>query len=252
MKERFNKILNKIKFLNYKINPTLLASSLAFYLLLTIAPFIVIICNLLIQLGFISNSTTLFSTNNFFNSIILIINLLWSSSSLTNDLLLISDVIYYHIEYRSRWKLRITAFFLTLLFLVIVIFLIGIINYFGYLKIILPSNYRFILNLLLFIFPFLFVATFIGIVYKYIIPVKIALKKTLKAAFIITSLLFIVTIFYQNVVIIIFSKNYQNIYGPFASIIFFLIWLYVSCYIFLIGISLLLLKDEYKPLTNNI
>lgn len=97
-----------------KINPTVLASSFAFYLLLTIIPLVILILNLLANLELIEVEEGLNLGNNFINILIFIFNLLWSSSKLTNNLLVISDVIYYNIEYRPRLKLRIISIILTI------------------------------------------------------------------------------------------------------------------------------------------
>ena len=134
----------------------------------------------------------------------------------------------------------------------IALLLIIITIYISYLKTTITLPYRFILNIIQFICPFLFIITFIGIVYKYIIPVKIAFKKTLKTSASITALIFLITIIYQQVLIKISSNHYQNMYGIFAGSISFLIWLYIICYIFLMGIAIILLKEEYKTLTNDI
>ena len=48
MLERIKQLLKKISYLNAKINPTVLASSFAFYLLLTIIPLVILILNFLI------------------------------------------------------------------------------------------------------------------------------------------------------------------------------------------------------------
>ena len=115
MLERIKQLLKKISYLNAKINPTVLASSFAFYLLLTIIPLVILILNLLANLKLIEVEEGLNLGNNFINILIFIFNLLWSSSKLTNNLLVISDVIYYNVEYRPRLKLRIISIILTCL-----------------------------------------------------------------------------------------------------------------------------------------
>lgn len=82
------------------------ASSFAFYLLLTIIPLVILILNLLANLELIEVEEGLNLGNNFINILIFIFNLLWSSSKLTNNLLVISDVIYY--KYRISSTIKIT------------------------------------------------------------------------------------------------------------------------------------------------
>ena len=85
MLERIKQLLKKISYLNAKINPTVLASSFAFYLLLTIIPLVILILNLLANLELIEVEEGLNLGNNFINILIFIFNLLWSSSKLTNN-----------------------------------------------------------------------------------------------------------------------------------------------------------------------
>ena len=229
MLERIKQLLKKISYLNAKINPTVLASSFAFYLLLTIIPLVILILNLLANLELIEVEEGLNLGNNFINILIFIFNLLWSSSKLTNNLLVISDVIYYNVEYRPRLKLRI---------------IVGM--YLGYIKTKISANYTILLNIIQFFCPFVFITLFIAIIYKYVIPVKITVRQTLKSSSIITSIIFILTILYQNIINKIMISKYINIYGSLASIVTSLIWLYLNCYIFLVGIAILLFKDEYK------
>jgi ribonuclease BN len=246
MLERIKQLLKKLSYLNAKINPTILASSFAFYLLLTIIPFLVLVLNLLANLRLIEVKGNFNFGNNFINILIFIFNLLWSSSKLTNNLLVISDVIYYNVEYRPRLKLRITSIILTILFIFIGILMIIVGMYLGYLKTKILPSYTILLNIIQFICPFVFIALFIAIIYKYVIPVKITIKQTLKSSSIITSIIFILTILYQNIISKIMINKYINVYGSLASIITSLIWLYLNCYIFLVGIAILLFKDEYK------
>ena len=246
MLERIKQLLKKISYLNAKINPTVLASSFAFYLLLTIIPLVILILNLLANLELIEVEEGLNLGNNFINILIFIFNLLWSSSKLTNNLLVISDVIYYNVEYRPRLKLRIISIILTILFIFIGILMIIVGMYLGYIKTKISANYTILLNIIQFFCPFVFITLFIAIIYKYVIPVKISVRQTLKSSSIITSIIFILTILYQNIINKIMISKYINIYGSLASIVTSLIWLYLNCYIFLVGIAILLFKDEYK------
>ena len=242
MLERIKQLLKKISYLNAKINPTVLASSFAFYLLLTIIPLVILILNLLANLKLIEVEEGLNLGNNFINILIFIFNLLWSSSKLTNNLLVISDVIYYNVEYRPRLKLRIISIILTILFIFIGILMIIVGMYLGYIKTKISANYTILLNIIQFFCPFVFITLFIAIIYKYVIPVKITVRQTLKSS----SIIFILTILYQNIINKIMISKYINIYGSLASIVTSLIWLYLNCYIFLVGIAILLFKDEYK------
>ena len=150
MLERIKQLLKKISYLNAKINPTVLASSFAFYLLLTIIPLVILILNLLANLELIEVEEGLNLGNNFINILIFIFNLLWSSSKLTNNLLVISDVIYYNVEYRPRLKLRIISIILTILFIFIGILMIIVGMYLGYIKTKISANYTILLNIIQF------------------------------------------------------------------------------------------------------
>ena len=72
--------------------------------------------------------------------------------------------------------------------------------YLGYIKTKISANYTILLNIIQFFCPFVFITLFIAIIYKYVIPVKITVRQTLKSSSIITSIIFILTILYQNII----------------------------------------------------
>ncbi len=242
MIDSIKQLFKKISYLNAKINPTILASSFAFYLLLSIIPLLYLIFNILIHLDLVETKIDLNLKNQLFHIIIFTINLLWTSSKLTHHLLIIADEIYYNIKYRPRLKLRIISIILTILFLFVAIIMIVAVMYLGYVKTRLASPYFIIVNILQFICPFIFITLYIAIIYKYIIPIKITIKKTFKSAIIITSILFILSILYQNIINQMMVNKYMFVYGNLSTIITLLVWLYLNCYIFLVGIAMLLFK----------
>ena len=239
-----NKIMafgKELTFFNQKINLDLLTSSFTFYLLLGIFPLMLLINNILIKLKLINGNDYL-ASKNIFIGLILIINLIWTSSKLTNNLLKITTLIYFKKIAKSSFKRRIMAVILTIIFLLVATILIIMMLYLGYLKTKISPIGHFLINLGQFIAPFIFLVILISIIYKYLIPIKIKLKKTLIVSLIITTLLFLITIIYQN----FFSINltYHNLYHLVTNFITFLIWLYLVCYLFLNGIIILFITNN--------
>ncbi len=247
MKERIINLYKKIKYLNYKINPSILASSISFYIIITIIPILMLLYSILYKLNLIDIKID-YLPNNFTNIIIFMCSLIWSSSKLINNLMLVSDEIYYYKEARSKIKLRIFALIATTVLIMIIIAMICIILYISYIKSIINIKYIILYELLEYMCMLVFISILIGIIYKYIIPIKISIMDTLKSSIIITIILFLMTNIYQNVLWEIILVKYANIYGSFASIILTFIWLYYNSYIFIIGIGILIFKKMYNNL----
>lgn len=246
------KIYNNIVYLNKKINPNLLASSFAFYLILTLIPLVELICLILSKLDisiFYSNNmmeTTIVTT------IIFIINILFTSSKLVHNLSIISEEIYYNLERKSRFKLRLRSLLLTIILIILILIMVVLLIYVSYLKIVVLNKYYFLLNVCQYILTYIFISLFIAVVYKMITPIKTKIKNTFNVSVIITTLLYIVSIIYQKVIRTILIKNYEQLYGSFAGTITTILFLYVASYIFIVGICFLLYQKEYKTRSYNI
>lgn len=249
--KKISKVIKEIMYLNNKINPSILASSLTFYLIISIIPLFILINNVLIELDIIStNQKTIFSSN-IMPVLLLIISLIWSSSKLINNLLVISDIIYFDIQNRSKLNLRIGSIILTILFLLLVVSFITLFIYVSYLKVRL-AKFIVIINLIQFILLYVFIIILIAFIYKYVIPVKVKFVKMLKISSVITIILFITTTIYQKILKTFLINKLTYLYLDYTSIIITCFWIYFNCYIFLIGISIDFLENRYKKDVNSI
>ena len=78
------------------------------------------------------------------------------------------------------------------------------------------------------------------------IPIPIRFQETLPTSLVTSFFIYILLRLYQEIVYGYFLTKYQTVYGNFASTISFLVWLYLTCYIFLMGMVYLFVKNKYK------
>lgn len=245
IKTKIVQIYKNILYLNKKINPSLLASSITFYLILTLIPLMELIYLLLSSLEVIDNYSKIYNPT-FTTTIIFIINLLITSSKLVHNLAVVTDEVYFNVKDRSRLMLRIRSFFLTIVFLTLILIMIVSVIYIGYLKTTFFIEYGFIINLFQFFLTHVFISLFLSVLYKMITPVKMRINETFIPSVVISLIIYVLVVLYQNVIRGILINKYEIIYGSFASIITTLVFLYIASYIFIIGICFLLYKKEYK------
>lgn len=245
MKKQFKWLIKQIKILNYYLNPSVFASSIAFYIIVTIIPILKILNNALFHLELITKVVNL--PNSFLANLFIIMSLIWSSSKLVNNLLLISYKVYSYNQFFSKIKIRIKSIIFTIILLIIIILMICIILYFSYLQTVI--DHLIYLEMIQYLLIFLFVVSLLSIIYKYIIPLNISFKDIFKASSVITIIYFLTTILYQNILFDIFVKKYLNIYGSFASLILTFIWLYYNSYLFIIGMMILFYEKMYNKIS---
>lgn len=245
MKEKIKKVIKEIIYLNAKINPSILASSFTFYLVISIIPLFILISNILVELEIITTVTKTVFSNNFINVIILLIGLIWSSSRVIHNLLVISDLIYFDKVHRPRIKLRIRSIIYTIVFSLIIVTVITSFVYITYLKVKF-IEFIILIDVLQFFVLFGLIIFMIALIYKYIIPTKVILKDAILISSIITIFLFISTIIYQRIVKSIILVSLYDLYLDYTSLIVTLFWLYFNCYIFLVGIGFIFIKNKYK------
>lgn len=239
--------IKQIQYLNQKMKLSVFSASLVFYLLLTIIPFGEMIQYIMWKLGIQEGEGTLFLfTNGLIPSILLFIQLIWVASKLLHTLHLIADLMYYDVKERSHLKLRILSFVYMIGILVVTILLILILFYVSHIKYTFPFGIRFILSFIEFLFPFVWLNVLFLLIYKYVIPIPIQFRETISISLITSFFIYILLRLYQEIVYGYFLTKYQTMYGNFASMISFLVWLYLTCYIFLIGMVYLFVKKKYK------
>lgn len=247
MKAKIKVYIKQIQYLNQKMKLSVFSASLVFYLLLTIIPFEELIQYMLWKIGVTEAEGNLFLfTNGIIPSILLLIQLIWVASKLLHTLHLISDLMYYDVKERSHLKLRILSFVYMVVILVVTIFLILILFYISHIKDTFPWAIRFIISFIEFLFPFLWLNVLFLLIYKYVIPIPIRFQETLPTSLVTSFFIYILLRLYQEIVYGYFLTKYQTVYGNFASTISFLVWLYLTCYIFLMGMVYLFVKNKYK------
>ena len=247
MKAKIKVYIRQFQYLNQKMKLSVFSASLVFYLLLTIIPFEELIQYMLWKIGVTEAEGNLFLfTNGIIPSILLLIQLIWVASKLLHTLHLISDLMYYDVKERSHLKLRILSFVYMVVILVVTIFLILILFYISHIKDTFPWAIRFIISFIEFLFPFLWLNVLFLLIYKYVIPIPIRFQETLPTSLVTSFFIYILLRLYQEIVYGYFLTKYQTVYGNFASTISFLVWLYLTCYIFLMGMVYLFVKNKYK------
>lgn len=93
------------------------------------------------------------------------------------------------------------------------------------------------------IIPYLIIWTVFFIIYKISINTKIKWKVLVSGALINA----IIWVGAKNMFVyyVVFNQSYKTLYGSFAFILYFLLWIYVSWLIFIYGIKLLYLIHKY-------
>lgn len=241
IKKIYNYYLIILKIKN-KINPSVLASSISFYIVISLIPILSLLYGILNKLE-LSNINEV-PNFNYINIIILFPSLIWSSSKLINNLHLVTNIIYDKEE--SNIKIRILSIIYTIILLSFIIIMICLILYISYLKTVITLSVIFLLDILQYLLIFFFIVTILSIIYKHIHPIKINNKETIFVSSIITIILFISSIIFQAILKNFIFIKYFNIYGSFTSLVITFLWLYFNCYIFLIGIGIIIYKKMYK------
>lgn len=245
------KILKKIKpYLDYLkiINLDILSSSLTFYIIIIFIPLSTIINSLLDYLNIIKIESNLFTDNTFLNTIILLITIIFIISKLTNILSVYSDIIYKDIEVRDKIKLKIRSIIFVFILILLIVLLIILSLYITYLnnKIFKLNNY--FINSIKMLINFISIVIINGIIYKYIIPIKVKFKNTVLVSLLITLVWYIILFIYQLNLNIF--NNYYLIYKSFANIIIFIWLIYFISYSFLFGIVINYYFDYRNKILN--
>lgn len=245
MIKKIKRIIEKFSYINRKINPSILASSLTFYLLIAILPFYQLILYIIQSLKINDNLYYPEFNGLTIKNIIYIFSTIWACSKFINTLHIISDIIFFETKERPRLKLRILSFIYTLFLLIIIVLEIVLVIYFGYLK--QYSNYKLylIMSIVEVFFPLIIIASIFTLLYKYIIPIKIKISQTWKTSLVITVIVYILLILYQKIFNSILISKYVGIYGSLANVISLVLWIYLNCYIFLVGMTSFFIKNKY-------
>lgn len=236
-------LIKKIKnFFGYlrQVYPSILVSSITYYILLMIIPLSTLIISIL---HFLNVTTYEVENNQFIGNWVTIIvalgSIFWVSSKAVNALHITTDIIYQDVLPRQGIKKWLMTFLIMLLIIVIIIVQIIILLFLNYFfSRFIVQRWQFLFAVIQFIGQFLMIMLTCSIIYKYIIPIKVYLKQTFVLSVLVTSCWYLVTFFFK----VIYQNNqhsaYQLLYGSASSLFIFIVWIYLIVYIFVFGIIL--------------
>lgn len=246
-----SKIVNIIcffKYLNDKYQISLLASSISFYMLISIISILVLSLQIINLLS--SNLQDLMIVNllKIFNeaiindlprisfsegSIIVVLHAIWSSSKAINGFNNISDKVYNEIEKRNFFVKRIKSIFVFLFLIGTIVVEMSVVIYGNSMISKYFANFWFIAKVLQMILELLIIYITIQIIYLYVPPLKMSIRATFKGAFLASAAIYIMLSIFT-----IFIYGY-GIYNPAFTVIFTLtlglLLLFVMNYIIILG-----------------
>lgn len=244
---KIKKYLNEYLELTKKINPSVLASSLVYYVIIVSIPLINCILFFLAKLRLIELE---FHYNlNGIDVVIFIINLFYVTSKITYNLKIISNIIFQKkasLILKERMK---SISLLIYLVLMIIGVIIGELCLQFILNIGLVNNI--IKTILIFGFRFFMISYIYGFLLKKIIPIEVKIfdmfKTSLFVTFIIYSLIFLYQLFYQ----LNYPIKYQNLYGSNYQLFLFVVLLYLICLILIHSIIFQFIRYKIKNSSYN-
>lgn len=254
IKNYTKKVIKTYTSLTKRISPSILASSIVFYLLIVFLPLSLIIINIMERLNldysklpfsfFFTLSETVeagLASSSFIANIVLFISIVWLASKLINILSLSSDTLYKDTP-RRRLLVRIASFIFMIILVFFFIALIVIFIFINYwLDYLIDSHSltRFIIiliKLIKIILQYIIIIVVIAIIYKFIVPIKIKIKTALLTGLMVTITSSLFSIIYEMIISQDKINKYLMYYGTLANFFLFLIWLYYLCYLFILGI----------------
>ncbi|MDY4053052.1 MAG: YihY/virulence factor BrkB family protein [Bacilli bacterium] len=231
--------MKKIKeFYDYtnKLYLSNLAASITFYLLFMLVPLINLINNILGYLhveGFTSDEYLVRS--NVLSIIMFVISIIFVSSKVVNSLAISTNIIYGDKNKRSTIRRRILSVLLMILFIILIIVQICLSFVISHIfKNILHFKLYSLVNLL---YIFLSVSFISSIVYKYIIPVKVKLRRTFVISMVVSIIWYFATFFYDLFGTLFMNDSYSKLYGSLANLMLTMLWLYIIVLVYIYGIA---------------
>jgi len=231
--------MKKIKeFINYLSTLYIgnLAAAITFYMMFMLIPLTSLITNILGYLNIPPFSPDEYLVrNNIISIIFFVISIIFVSSKAVNSLTISTNIIYSKKENKSFFKRKIFSSILMLAFIILVIIQIILGVFIAYFfKEVIKIKFYFLINIL---YLFLSISFVSSIVYKYIIPVKIKLKKTFFMSMVITVLSYTIIIIFNLLIKLFMNNSYNNLYGAASALMLFMMLLYMIVYVYLIGIA---------------
>lgn len=234
-------IKNYLKYLK-KCNLSILSSSLTFYIIIIFIPLISIVQTILDYLNVIKVDNIL-EDQSVVSSILLIFSIIFILHKFTSNISEYSNIIYQE-EVKKKEKIkRSVVFVFILIILIVALFVFSF--YLDYILMKLMVAKRFLINIVKSIYMLFAVTLVNGIVYKYIIPIKVKFKNTFLVSLLVSIIWYILIFLYEKG--ILKFENYNIIYYSFSNIIILIWFIYFLSYSFLLGIVI----NYYLDYKNN-
>lgn len=236
------------EFLNYikKIKPSILSSSITFYLLFMIMPAYSLISSTLSILEVDGYTNKLyFKGSGFIQILTIIFSIIWVSGKVVNVLNKSSSIIH-----EEKPKKEIGYFLRSYLFVFFIILLIVIeivVSMFiiYLLENILGITKYYILVFIQFIIELLSITFVSSLIYKYIIPIKIKFYRILYLSFIITIIWYILIVGYKIFIKFFNLTSYFVMYGSVTNLIIFMIVINLIVSVYLYGLIFNYFIEKY-------
>ncbi len=276
MKNKILRFIKRILIIIKKPEMAILPGQLAFFFVLSLVPaisLIGIIASLFsISIDTVSNflnisfspdinhAITDLLTGKDFDSnmaVFLLIAFIIASNGMLS-IVRISNILY-NIKTENYIRLRIKAFLLTLIIVTLMIFILLVPTFGGFILDLVRNNgiYKpiideiyLIYNLLKWPFSFLFIYFNIKLIYTMAPDIKIRSKEVTYGA-LFTSFVWIVATFIFSYYVTHFAR-YDIFYGSLSNIIALMFWIYMLCYFFVLGMALNVSRGDLDITLTNI
>jgi membrane protein len=170
-------------------------------------------------------------------SVVVLFNFFWGASKTINAYNRMADFIYLQIKNRSGLMNRISAFFMFMMLMLVILFEISLIIFSNILiSTYIPARLNFLVRILQFILEIFIIFTAILLLFMYAPPVKMRIKDAYKGA--LFSTLFTYLLLGIFVIIINLMKRYGSGYTIITIIAFSFLVLYYANYIIITGLIL--------------
>ena len=100
----------------------------------------------------------------------------------------------------------------------------------------IPQRFSPLLTWIQFVLQFAGIVLLNGLVYKYVIPIKVNFKYTMIIGLLVTVAWYIITYGYRLSIKYFGSRVLDVVYGNLANIFILLAWLYLICIVFIYGL----------------
>ncbi|HHX81115.1 MAG TPA: YihY/virulence factor BrkB family protein [Acholeplasmataceae bacterium] len=170
-------------------------------------------------------------------SVVVLFNFFWGASKTINAYNRMADFIYLQVKNRSGLMNRISAFFMFMMLLLVILFEISLIIFSNlFITTYIPVRFKFLVRILQFILELFIIFTTILLLFMYAPPVKMRVKDAYKGALFSTFLIYLLLGIF--VIIINLMNRFGSGYTIITVIAFSFLVLYYANYIIISGLIL--------------